>query len=656
MNIKRFLRKLAQKNELVPENPPVHPTQEQQIEEPITSYPEQEQQSQPVEAPSNNLGVDTKEYPTLFKPWKKKVGKKWKVLGYYLNIMQVDPSTPEGEELKRLGYKYSRNTFSKPIKTKEDITNLQNELENIGNQFNCIFSNQWLEESRNAFPDESDLFEETERDEAIEKRVEQVLDSHEIDAMRKKEISEQFIRNKIKELGELVDESSRDEFIMKFLTMSPEFHNYSFVNKVLMMLQNPEVSPFVAGAKQWENPNGKFKRKVKEGEKPMKIFAPVKNRIYKKQAQNILEGLKNYLNQGNSPIFKGDLDYLAKAVGAKNYYQRLFLNHIMFRGNNDINSMIKTTEDLLKRFSNYGSIYYGQAKAGGQPLFDTVDVYEIAQTEPTSPDSFEEPSKDFWQSDKNEPDSKAYALMTAAIEWAKDAKYQLGDKWEKGININLDAQTGRAGGWSQGAEIAISEMSLGWRQLSTVIHEIAHSLLHFGPNRKELSGQQKEIEAEATAFIVLNFFGFTETRFAANYLALHKATSKDVDILDRYNKVEYASRNIINGIQKHLKQNKSSRSWYTRSILSSSLRRIVAHYSEPEQKGEGYGGTGQFGTRKIDELTDEYKPLVRKMKSYIKGNDWVNVEKFTQELRDKGYSREVIEKWILNPAMYGQRF
>lgn len=532
--------------------------------------------SQPVSNPSPVPEIEgtktKKEYPTLFKPWKQKQGNKWKVLGYYINILEVDPSSDEGKLLSELGYKYNRDTFSKPIKTIEDIDKYKRELISVSEKTLCSFSNKWIEESQEAFPSgkitdtvpEENKEQKTKNDEI---KIKNILTSKNIDELKKKEISENFIREKLKELAETTDEAAKNEFIIRFLTVNKEFHNYSFVNTILMMLQKADVSPFVAGAKQWEDQNGKYKRRIKEGESPLQIFAPEQNLIYVAAAKSISNKLSNYIKETGSSKFSGDSEYLANKIGIDNFYAKHFLGYSLFMGGNDLNKTIHWIEEQIKRFSRYKTIYYGtKTHSGGQPLFKLVDVFDISQTEPTGEDSFQEPERDFWQSSHNQPDSKAQAITRAAVKFAKGAKYKVGGKWETGINVDLVAKTGRSGGWSAGAAIAIDEMSSGWRQLSTVIHEIAHSLLHFGDDRSSFTSQQKEIEAEATAFIVLNFFDFTETRFAANYLALHKATSSEIDVLERYNKVDFAAKNIIKGIQDNL-ENEVSANWFIHNMI-----------------------------------------------------------------------------------------
>lgn len=70
--------------------------------------------------------------------------------------------------------------------------------------------------------------------------------------------------------------------------------------------------------------------------------------------------------------------------------------------------------------------------------------------------------------------------------------------------------------------------------------------------------------------------------------------------------------------------------WYSKIKL--------AHYSEPEQKGEGRGGSGteQFGERKLDEWDGEHREEIGRMIRHIEnayGNgDWSGFNAYKDEL------------------------
>ena len=88
-----------------------------------------------------------------------------------------------------------------------------------------------------------------------------------------------------------------------------------------------------------------------------------------------------------------------------------------------------------------------------------------------------------------------------------------------------------AAGTSRGLEIEIrtAETDIA-TQAATLAHEIAHSLLHFTAdgkrittrNGKEIDKQQRELEAEATAYVVCSYFGIQSP--SDFYLATYSVT------------------------------------------------------------------------------------------------------------------------------------
>jgi hypothetical protein len=69
-------------------------------------------------------------------------------------------------------------------------------------------------------------------------------------------------------------------------------------------------------------------------------------------------------------------------------------------------------------------------------------------------------------------------------------------------------------------------------------------------------------------------------------------------------------------------------SWYKKFKL--------AHYSEPEQKGEGRGGTGQFGDRRIEEWGGEHREEIARMIQHIENGyatkNWSGFDAYKEEL------------------------
>lgn len=69
--------------------------------------------------------------------------------------------------------------------------------------------------------------------------------------------------------------------------------------------------------------------------------------------------------------------------------------------------------------------------------------------------------------------------------------------------------------------IAIKKGMAAQQKCKTLIHEIAHAMLHkIGNDRaSQLTSNDKEVEAEGTAFVVLSYFGFDTSEYSFPYVA-----------------------------------------------------------------------------------------------------------------------------------------
>jgi antirestriction protein ArdC len=113
-----------------------------------------------------------------------------------------------------------------------------------------------------------------------------------------------------------------------------------------------------------------------------------------------------------------------------------------------------------------------------------------------------------------------------------------------------------AAGTSKGKEIEIRTAETDvTRQAATLAHEIAHSLLHWAPDGKkvtsrdgkEIGMQQRELEAEATAYTVCSYFGIQSP--SDFYLAAYKVTP--AMLLEAVETIAATARTILNGCQQN---------------------------------------------------------------------------------------------------------
>jgi len=82
------------------------------------------------------------------------------------------------------------------------------------------------------------------------------------------------------------------------------------------------------------------------------------------------------------------------------------------------------------------------------------------------------------------------------------------------------------------------------QRFSVLAHELGHGLLHGPQERTKLSRKVKELEAEATAFVVSRHFGL-DTK-APTYLALYRV--EEVDITASLDRIVSTASKIIRGI------------------------------------------------------------------------------------------------------------
>jgi len=89
------------------------------------------------------------------------------------------------------------------------------------------------------------------------------------------------IKSSIQRLGVQLA-SGKSESLKIYLKSMAQFHQYSFSNVMLIMLQNPDAKQ-VAGYKTWQ----KLKRNVRSGEKGLKILAPGFSKSTDKSGQEV---------------------------------------------------------------------------------------------------------------------------------------------------------------------------------------------------------------------------------------------------------------------------------------------------------------------------------------------------------------------------------
>jgi hypothetical protein len=114
------------------------------------------------------------------------------------------------------------------------------------------------------------------------------------------------------------------------------------------------------------------------------------------------------------------------------------------------------------------------------------------------------------------------------IAWADDAvSFELEERlvaFAEGKGITMEVRdTGQAMGVSTGGAVYIHPDA----GTDTVVHEIAHELLHQGDDRNKYGRADRECHAEAVAHTVCSYFGM-ELENSPNYLALYGLDSDKI--------------------------------------------------------------------------------------------------------------------------------
>jgi hypothetical protein len=92
---------------------------------------------------------------------------------------------------------------------------------------------------------------------------------------------------------------------------------------------------------------------------------------------------------------------------------------------------------------------------------------------------------------------------------------------ERGIELLYSDSLGTANGASMGGKIAIRQGLSPAEEFSTLVHELAHELLHRNGEQRP-SKTVRETEAEAVAFVVSRAIGLDATHAAADYIGLYQ--------------------------------------------------------------------------------------------------------------------------------------
>lgn len=160
--------------------------------------------------------------------------------------------------------------------------------------------------------------------------------------------------------------------------------------------------------------------------------------------------------------------------------------------------------------------------------FRIVSVFDVSQTDG---DPLPTVATEILGSDET-----ARAIFAQLSRWSE----------ARGVPVSRE-NTGSAGGFFSRSDtrIAVSDTAGDIQALKTLVHEVAHSILHAtdeGDTR-----ETKEVEAESTAFVVLQALGLDTSGYSFGYVAVWSKGSKEA-VRAVANRVQKTARTILDAL------------------------------------------------------------------------------------------------------------
>lgn len=174
-------------------------------------------------------------------------------------------------------------------------------------------------------------------------------------------------------------------------------------------------------------------------------------------------------------------------------------------------------------------------------------VFDISDTEPID-ERGEIPETPNWFADL-EPTERSIELYKYFIELCEDMGIQISKS---------DSERGEKG-YSAGNKINISSAREGAGEVSTLVHEIAHELMHWKKSsiyyQENTDAKLRELQAESVSYVVLKHYELP-TEHHPTYLALWKANKEKIK--DNVKVITDVAKFIITEIDKIEKRNQKN--------------------------------------------------------------------------------------------------
>lgn len=117
---------------------------------------------------------------------------------------------------------------------------------------------------------------------------------------------------------------------------------------------------------------------------------------------------------------------------------------------------------------------------------------------------------------------------------------------ENGIELCYSGEIAPARGMAEKGKITLLPEQTPAETFATLVHEVAHSELHFGERRSETTKRIRETEAESVAYVVCSAIGLETGTAAQDYVGLYGGGSKL--LLESLRYIQQAANRILAAI------------------------------------------------------------------------------------------------------------
>ena len=118
---------------------------------------------------------------------------------------------------------------------------------------------------------------------------------------------------------------------------------------------------------------------------------------------------------------------------------------------------------------------------------------------------------------------------------------------QSGIELRYSAEIAPARGMAEKGKITLLPNQTPAETFATLVHELAHSGMHFGERRGSTDKRVRETEAESVAYVVCSAIGLETGTAAQDYVGLYGGDSKL--LLERLEFVQETASRILDAIE-----------------------------------------------------------------------------------------------------------